>query len=80
MHIYYSLPRDERFSAFYFSRSEAQFWEIETHFKQGQELLEQGLPEESVCIFEDLVSKDMMFASAWEGLADAHGRLNHKEK
>jgi nucleotide-binding universal stress UspA family protein len=61
-------------------RLETQITDIETHFKHGQELLEKGIPEEAVCQFEYIVSKDMMFAPAWEGLADAHSRLNHKEK
>lgn len=54
--------------------------DIETHFKQGKDLLKKGLPEEALSQFQNCISKDMMFAPAWEGLAAAHGRLNHKEK
>ena len=61
-------------------RLESQISDIETHLKQGQELLEKGFPEEAICQFEYIVSKDMMFAPAWEGLAATHDCLNHKEK
>ncbi|MBN1545388.1 MAG: universal stress protein [Syntrophaceae bacterium] len=54
--------------------------DIETHFKQGKDLLKKGFPEEALSQFQHCISKDMMFAPAWEGLAAAQEQLGRKDK
>ena len=58
---------------------ETEVADIETHFKRGLELLEKGSSERASDQFEYCILKDVMFAPAWEGLAEAHKRLGHKE-
>lgn len=61
-------------------RLEAEIANIEVYYKQGIELLEEGLPLEAMRQFEGCIAKDAMFAPAWEGLAVAHKRLGHDEE
>lgn len=53
---------------------------IDTHFKEGKELLEKGFPVEALRQFEIVIDMDKMYAPAWEGLAAAHSRLGHEEE
>ena len=51
--------------------------DIESHFEQGAELLQQGFPEEARRQFEHCVSANVMFAPGWEALADCYERLGN---
>jgi nucleotide-binding universal stress UspA family protein len=59
---------------------DAEIADIEVHLKQGQELLEHGLAEEAMSQFRHCIAKNRMYAPAWEGLAAANRRLNHKKE
>ena len=48
--------------------------DIETHFKQGKELLESGFPAEAIQQFELCLVEGPTFAPAWEQLAIAYER------
>lgn len=61
-------------------RLDAEIADTEAHFKQGQELLEHGLPEEALSQFQYCIAKNAMYASAWEGLAAVHRRLDHEKE
>ncbi len=50
---------------------------IKAHFKQGQELLEHGFPEEAMSQFQHCIALNSMHAPAWEGMAAAHRRMAH---
>jgi nucleotide-binding universal stress UspA family protein len=56
---------------------EAEIEDIKGHLKRGRDLLEKGFPREAVNEFEVCIEKDMMFAPAWEALAEAHQRLGN---
>jgi universal stress protein E len=62
-----------------FPKLEADMADVDTHFKEGCELLAEGFPKEAILQFERCVDKDMMFAEAWEALAEAHEHLGHVE-
>jgi len=49
--------------------------DIESHFQHGTELLRQGFAEEARRQFQHCVSSNVMFAPAWESLADCYERL-----
>lgn len=49
--------------------------DIESHFQHGTELLRQGFAEEARRQFQHCVSANVMFAPAWEALADCYERL-----
>ena len=53
---------------------------IKTECDQGLELLEKGFPAEAVQRFHSCITKDKMYALAWEGLAASHKRLGHDEE
>jgi universal stress protein E len=57
---------------------EAEIEDIQSHLKRGRDLLEKGFPREAVDEFEACIEKDMMFAPAWEALAEAHQRLGNE--
>jgi len=59
---------------------DAEIVDIESHYKQGHELLQNGFPVEAVLEFERCLAKNTMNPPAWEGLAAAHERLGHKEE
>jgi universal stress protein E len=49
--------------------------DIHAHFRLGQELLEKGFAAEAEREFRQCLSRDLMYAPAWEGLAAAYERL-----
>ena len=59
---------------------ETEIADIETHFKQGKNLLKKGFPEEAERQFEYCLNHDMLFAPAWEGLAAVHEQLGDKDE
>ena len=61
-------------------RLDAEIADTEACFKQGLELLEHGLPEEALSQFQHCIAKNTMYASAWEGLAAVHRRLDHEDE
>ncbi len=52
---------------------------LETHFREGKRLLEQGFVQEAVHEFNICVDLDMTYVPAIEGLAIASDRLGRKE-
>jgi len=61
-------------------RLEAQAADIETHFKQGMELLDKGFPAEALREFEYCLAKNPTYAFAWEQIATVHERMGDKEE
>ena len=61
-------------------RLDAETADFEACVKLGIELLEKGFPEEALSHFQHCVAKDTMDASAWEGMAAAHRRLNRQKE
>ncbi|MEE9118636.1 MAG: universal stress protein [Calditrichia bacterium] len=59
---------------------ETEIADLETHYKQGKELLDQGLPKDALVQFEYCLKHDIMFAPAWEGMAAAHEQLGDKKE
>jgi nucleotide-binding universal stress UspA family protein len=59
---------------------EAEIADIETHFIQGNKLLDQGFPEDALLQFEYCLRHDALFAPAWEGMAAAHEQLGDKKE
>jgi nucleotide-binding universal stress UspA family protein len=53
---------------------------IESFLKQGHELLETGFAPEAVEKFEYCIENDVLFAPAWEGLAQAYSRLGQEKE
>jgi len=53
---------------------------IKTQCDQGLELLEKGFPAEAVQRFQNCITRDKLYALAWEGLAASHKRLGHDEE
>lgn len=51
--------------------------DVETSFREGKQLLTEGYPHEAMNRFKDCVGKDMMFAPAYEGMAEAHEHMGH---
>ena len=54
--------------------------DMQAHFRQGQELLERGLPQEAIQQFHHCLDHDVLFAPAWDGLAAAYQRLNRSHE
>ncbi|HHP7242779.1 MAG TPA: universal stress protein [Cyclobacteriaceae bacterium] len=54
--------------------------DIETHFKQGIELLANGLPKEALSQFRMCLSINDLHAGAWDGMATAYRRLRREEE
>ena len=54
--------------------------DIETLYKEGLELLEDGLLEDAISHFEHLLRHDIHFAPAWDAMAKAYERLKQPEK
>ena len=61
-------------------RLEAEVADIETHFKQGKELLENEFPAEAVQQFELCLLKNPTYTYAWDQLAIAHENLGNQEE
>lgn len=61
-------------------RLEAEIEDIQSRLMRGRELLEKGFPREAIEQFEACIEKDMMFAPAWEALAEAQQRLGNKQE
>lgn len=61
-------------------RVDEELTDIETHYARGQELLEQGFPEEARRQFEHCVNINDMFVPAWESLAKAYDRLGQPSR
>lgn len=59
---------------------EEEIADVELRFNEGRELLRANLALEAISHFEYCLSKDMMFAPAYEGLAEAHERLGHRRR
>ncbi|NKB67536.1 MAG: hypothetical protein GKR89_10775 [Candidatus Latescibacteria bacterium] len=59
---------------------EEQVANVENRYRQGRELLQEGYPQEARRCFDYCIVQDMMFAPAWEGLAEAHQRLGHEQR
>lgn len=57
-----------------------QVTDIESHFQHGTELLRQGFAEEARRQFQHCVSDNVMFAPAWEALADCYERLGDTDR
>jgi hypothetical protein len=51
--------------------------DVESRFLKGQESLKTGLVTEAISHFDYCVSKDTMFAPAYEAMAEAHDHLGH---
>jgi len=54
--------------------------DLESHFQEGRELLQQGFTEEARRRFQHCVSANVMFAPGWEALADCYERLGDAER
>jgi universal stress protein A len=54
--------------------------DLHNRFQQGTELMENGFVREAIAHFNYCLNEDPLFAPAWELLADAHYRLNEKDK
>ena len=61
-------------------RIDEQIADIQSHFQLGEELLEQGLPEEARRQFQHCIETDRVYAPAWEGLAEAYRRLGDAQR
>lgn len=59
---------------------EEEIADVELHFNEGREYLRNDSPLEAIRYFDYCLSKDMMFAPAYEGLAEAHERLGHHRR
>jgi nucleotide-binding universal stress UspA family protein len=59
---------------------EAEIADIETHYLQGKNLLDQGFPEHALIQFEYCLKHDVMFVPAWEGMAAALEQLGDKKE
>jgi universal stress protein E len=59
---------------------DAEIADVRARLKQGLELLERGFAQEALAEFQQCIAKDMLFATAWEGLAAAHEHLGHPEE
>lgn len=57
-----------------------QISELETHYKLGQEFLANGMPGEAMEQFRICIEQDVLYAPAWEGLAECHERLGDTER
>lgn len=54
--------------------------DIESHYRQGVELMKKGFTVEAMQHFDHCVSVNPMYMHAWDGLAAAHTRLGHEER
>ncbi|MBN1852857.1 MAG: universal stress protein [Pirellulales bacterium] len=54
--------------------------DIESHFQHGTELLRQGFTEEARRQFQHCISANVMFAPAWEAIADCYERLKDTDR
>ncbi len=61
-------------------RLDAEIANLAAQLALGHELLENGFPAEAVNQFQRCVTRDMMYAPAWEGMAAAHRRLGQHEE
>jgi len=61
-------------------RLTAEIADIGDFIKQGKELLEKGFADEALEQFEQCISRDVLYAPAWEGMSAAHLRLGHNNK
>lgn len=59
---------------------EAEIADLQTHMRQGQELLDKGFAEEALEQFELCIARDVMYAPAWQGAATAYRRLGAEER
>lgn len=59
---------------------EAEIADLQTHMRQGQELLDKGFSEEALEQFELCIARDVMYAPAWQGAATAYRRLGAEER
>lgn len=59
---------------------EAQIDDLETHFKEGRESLEEGFAEAALQEFRHCLTIDAIFAPAWEGIAAAYERQGKKSE
>jgi len=53
---------------------------LQTHMKQGTELLENGFPEEAKSQFQICLDLDVMYGPAWEGLAGVYQRMGQEKE
>ena len=56
-----------------------QISDLESHYKLGNQFLENGMPEEAIEQFKYCVNQDVLYAPAWEGLSLSHKRLGNME-
>lgn len=61
-------------------RLDSQLNELETHYKQGIELLKNGLPKEALNQFKLCLNINDLHAPSWDGTALAYGRLHEIDK
>lgn len=59
---------------------EAEIADLQTHMRQGQELLDKGFCEEALEQFELCIARDVMYAPAWQSAAIAYRRLGAEER
>ncbi len=59
-------------------RLTAEIVDIRDYLKQGKELLEKGFASEALEQFEQCISRDILYAPAWEGLSAAYKRLGRE--
>ena len=53
---------------------------VESSFREGRQLLSEGYPREAMNRFKHCVEQDMMFAPAYEGMAEAHEHMGHSSE
>ena len=58
----------------------ADLHDLESHFKQGMEMLENGLPKEALNQFKLGISINDLHAPSWDGLSLAYARLQEGKK
>lgn len=61
-------------------RVEEAIADVEARYLEGRERLKEGAPLEALSHFQHCVARDMMFAPAYEGLAEAHQQLGHAQR
>ena len=58
-------------------RVEEEIMDVEGRFSQGETLLEKGSQDEAIRHFEYCITRDFLFAPAYEALATAHEAMGH---
>jgi len=53
---------------------------LEKHFELGQELLENGLPEDAIRQFMQCIDENILYVPAWEGLSKAYTHIGKGEQ